>query len=67
MFLVSTSCCVLAMKIKTQIFKDNAIAVTGWLSKFYLEPQAKKYWNKKKKKHSITKQNLNETDKKISK
>ena len=43
MFLVSTRCCVLAMKIKTQIFKDNAIAVTGWLSKFYLDPQAKKY------------------------
>ena len=49
MFLVSTRCCVLAMKIKTQIFKDNALAVTGWLKT--LDPQAKKYTKKKQKKN----------------
>lgn len=48
MFLVSTRCCVLAMKVKTQIFKDNALAVTGWLKT--LDPQAKKYNKTKNKK-----------------
>ena len=57
MFLVSTRCCVLAMKVKTQIFKDNALAVTGWLKT--LDPQAKKY--NKKTKTKIRRQKKNRT------
>lgn len=55
MFLVSTRCCVLAMKVKTQIFKDNALAVTGWLKT--LDPQAKKYNKKTKTKKKRQKKN----------
>ena len=55
------------MKVKTQIFKDNALAVTGWLKT--LDPQAKNIIKKqkRKKKKAKKKQNLNKADQKNSK
>ena len=62
MFLVSTCCCVLAVKIKTLSEKHNSFTVPGGFKSILYRPLGEKKKNKKKKKK--TQQNLNKTDKK---
>ena len=50
MFLVSTCCCVLAVKIKTLSEKNNSFTVPGGFKSILYRPLGEKLRNKKKKK-----------------
>ena len=67
MFLVSTCCCVLAVKIKTLSEKKTLLLFQGGSNQSCIDLWAKNKEFKKKKKKKKTQQNLHKTDQKNSK